>query len=116
MAEITSSGYQDLREHVQSTWQYVVLKSDTNAEILRIKTDDPRVIWAHNSGDQVLILKLSLTGLDFESKPQRINKIELYKEQTGGSPFVSESFSLVTIEVDADKLTVTLKIQIPQVI
>ncbi|MBS4188660.1 hypothetical protein KHA94_16215 [Bacillus sp. FJAT-49705] len=116
MAEITSTAYQDLRDYIQTNWNYISLKSDTNAEIMRVKTDDSRVQWLHEQGAQTLTLELRLTGLDFETKPQKIAKAELYKAAIGGTPLVSETFATVTIEVDADKLAVTLNIQVPQVI
>ena len=28
MAEITNAGYQDLRDHMQSTWKYIELRDD----------------------------------------------------------------------------------------
>ena len=115
MAEITGTAYQDIRDYIQGNWSYIALKSDVNAEIMRIKTDDSRVKWLHGQGAQTLILELRLTGLDFKTKPQKISKVELYKESSGGTPLVSESFTTVTIEVDADKITINLSIQVPQV-
>ncbi|MFO1445283.1 hypothetical protein KDN24_19205 [Bacillus sp. Bva_UNVM-123] len=114
MAEITSAAYQDLRDYIQANWSYIALKSESNEEIIRIPTSDEKVAWLHEEGTPILTLELRLTGLDFDTKPQIVSKAELYKTLESANPLVSESFAAVTIEVDADKLVVTLNIQVPQ--
>ncbi|TCJ05036.1 hypothetical protein [Cytobacillus praedii] len=116
MAEITASAYQDLRNYIKTNWQYIVIKSDKGLEILRIKTDDPRVTWLSSDDAQIMTVELRLTGLDFTTKPIVLTKAEIYKTSVDGVPMVSETFMPVTLEVDADKLTITINIQVPKVI
>ena len=44
MAEITSSAYQDIRNHIQSTWKYIELQDETGNKIIRLSPSDNRVI------------------------------------------------------------------------
>lgn len=116
MAEINTSGYQSIRDFIQSSWQYIELRDDTNAAIVRLSPSDSRVTWINNVGDQTLKLQIVVKGSDTDIiVPQTFASSAIYSVGTGGSAYSVESFTPFTMETDQDELTVIHSIQVPQV-
>ena len=117
MAEITSSGYQSIRDFVESNWKYIELRSDANTPILRLGVGDPRVSWIHNEGAQTLELQIVVKGSDPEiNLPMTFASSAIYSQASGGSAHSVETFSPFTMEATGDELTVIHQLEIPEVL
>lgn len=116
MAEINNSGYQELRDFIQTNWKFLELRDAGGNPVLRIGTTDPRVTWTHNDGAQTLELTAVIKGSDSDiTKPVTIAQSALYKQSTGGTAYSVEAFTSFTIQANEDQLTVKHQIQVPQV-
>lgn len=117
MAEILTEGYQSLRDYIQTNWQYIELRDDLSAAIVRLSPTDSRVTWTHLAGDQTLKLQIVVKGSDVDiTYPVTFASSAIYDVATVGSPYSVESFTAFTIEADEDELTVIHSIQVPQVV
>lgn len=117
MAEISNAGYQSIRDYIQSNWQYIELRDETNSPILRISTNDNRVQWSHDVGSQTLELTCIIKGDDADiTKPVTFASSAIYDVVTGGSPYAVENFTPFTMENDADQLIIKHQIQVPQLV
>lgn len=117
MAEITSQAYQDLRDYIQSNWQYIELRDDSNNAILRLSPSDNRVMWTNNAGDQTLKLQIVVKGSDSDiTLPKTFASSHIFNVATGGTSFSNETFTPFTMSTDQDELTVIHSIQVPQVV
>lgn len=117
MAEITSAGYQDIRDHVEATWTYHELRDGSAAAIVRLALSDSRVTWTHAANAQTLELTTIITGSDVDiTLPQTFAASALYKVATSGSALSEESFTQFTIEATNDQLTIKHRVEIPRVI
>ena len=115
MAEITSTAYQDLRDHIQNTWKYIELRDDAGNPIVRLSVDDPRVDWTHKPNAQTLELSVTIKGSDSDIKiPKTFASSAIYNVATGGTAFSVEDFSSsFTIQAAEDELRVKHQIQVP---
>lgn len=117
MAEITASAYQDLRDYIQTNWQYIELQDDVGTPILRLSPSDSRVTWTHLAGEQILKLQIIVKGSDVDiTLPQTFASSHIFNVATGGTSFSDETFTSFTIESDQDELTVIHNAEVPQVI
>lgn len=117
MAEINVNGYQSIRDFIQANWDYIELRDDLSAAVVRLSPTDSRVTWTHLAGDQTLKLQIIVKGSDVDIiAPQTFASSAIYDVATVGSPYSVESFTSFTIEADADELTVIHNIQVPQVV
>ncbi|MGG4039292.1 hypothetical protein [Heyndrickxia ginsengihumi] len=117
MAEITTQAYQNLRDYIQSNWQYIELQDDSDGAILRLSPSDSRVTWTHNAGDQTLKLQIVVKGSDTDiTLPKTFASSHIFNVATGGISFSDESFTPFTMSTDQDELTVIHNIQVPQVV
>lgn len=116
MAEITSSAYADLRNHIESNWKHIELQDETGTPVVRLSPSDSRVSWTHSAGSQILTLQVVVKGSDTDiSVPQTFAKSVIFNVASGGNALSTESFTAFTMETDQDELTVTHSIQVPQV-
>lgn len=115
MAEITASAYSDLRNYIQTNWQYIELQDDMGVTILRLSPSDTRVtsVIEGNNVKITVVVKGSDTDI---TAPSTFAKSVIYNVSTGGTPFSTESFTPFTIETDQDELTVIHNIEVPQVV
>lgn len=117
MAEITNYAYQNLRDYIQSNWQYIELQDEAGNAILRLSPTDSRYTWTHNAGDQTLKLQVVIKGSDTDiTLPCTFAKSVIYNVATGGQPLSEETFTPFTVETEQDELTVIHNIQVPQVV
>ncbi|PAQ14976.1 hypothetical protein CD798_07985 [Bacillaceae bacterium SAOS 7] len=113
MAEITQEAYTDLREYIQSNWDFISLKDNTDQEVLRVDSNDSRVT-STIEGDKVK-LTIVVRGTDQDiTLPSTFAKSEIYKVATGGSPLSIEPFTAFTMESENDELTVNHYIEVPK--
>jgi hypothetical protein len=116
MIEITNAGYQEIRNYIQSSWNYVELR-DADVAIMRIPTSDPRCEWLHSVGDQVLKLQITLAGSDADiSLPATMSGVALYNTSTGGEALTIGAFTAVTLEELEDQLKIIVQVEVPEVI
>lgn len=117
MAEITSAGYQSVRDFIEANWVYIELRDDTSTPVLRLGVSDSRVSWTHNPGDQVLELTVVLKGSDADVPlGTTFGGSAIFDVGTGGSALSEETFTPFTISVDEDQLTVKHRIEVPRVV
>lgn len=117
MAEITTHAYQDLRDHIQTNWQYIELQDDTGNPIVRLSPSDERVTWTHDTNASTLSLQAVIKGSDTDiTYPVTFVKSAIYDVATGGEAYSEEEFTPFTIEGDEDEITIIHNIEVPQVI
>jgi len=118
MAEITTAGYQDIRDHIEATWTYIELRNGSDVAIVRLAVADDRVSWTHAPSAQTLELTVVLTGADADllPLPKTFAKSALYKVDTNGTALSVESFTQFTIEASNDQLTIKHRIEVPRVV
>ena len=116
MAEVTSNAYQDLRDYIQTNWQYIELQDDTGTPVIRLSPSDSRVTWTHSAGSQTLTLQIVVKGSDSDIPvPSNFGQSVIFNVATGGNALSTETFTSFTMESDNDELTVTHNIEVPQV-
>jgi hypothetical protein len=123
MAAVTSSGYQDIRDHIEATWTYIELRDASvagtgGAPVVRLPLSDPRVDWIHSGGAQALQLRVVLTGSDSDiTEPVTLRSSAIYKVGTGGSALSAETLveGDATINAPADSVTITHTLEVPDI-
>jgi hypothetical protein len=116
MAEITTAGYQDIRDHIEATWIYVEFLDNSDDVILRLPLSDDRVDWTHAPSARTLELTTVITGSDVDiTLPQDFRKSSIYKVATAGDALSLESFTIFTIEAESDQLTIKHRIEVPKI-
>lgn len=118
MAEITQTGYQNIRDHIEANWRFIELQDDAGAKVVRLDPADPRVTWTHAPGADVLELSVVINGSDADiTLPQVFNASAIYTSADATEPVTAvESFSLFEMEMDEDQITVRHRIQVPQTV
>lgn len=117
MAEITSQAYQDLRDYIQSNWQYIELQDDSGVAMLRLSPSDSRVTWTHNAGDQTLKLQIVVKGSDSDiTLPKTFASSHIFNVVSGGTSYSDETFTPFNMSTVDDELTVIHSIQVPQIV
>jgi len=117
-AEILTAGYQSLRDHIESDWDYVELRATEGGvvwERLKISTD-ARCVWTHAPGAQTLELTIVISGDDADiTLPETFAESVIYDVAIAGSELSKNTFTSVVMDDLADELTVKHQIQVPQV-
>lgn len=115
MAEITSQAYDNLRNYIQTNWNYIELRNDVGTGIVRLNTTDSRVTSTLEG--QTVKLQVVVKGSDTDiAYPITISSSAIYDVATGGNAYSVESFTPFTIESDQDELTVIHNIEVPQIV
>lgn len=135
MAEIHSNGYVSIREHIVKNWKKIVLLNASNIQVFTTNIDGTKARWTHTKetqqiktgttpwGEEVfetveiesnplLEISLTLTGADV-SIPSTVAKIQVL--DTKNRIMTEETFTPFTFETTQDELTMTVKIQVPQI-
>lgn len=118
MAEITTSGYQSIRDFVEANWKYIELRDENTTKVLRLGVGDARVKWIHTSNAQTLELQIIVKGTDAEvlsSLPKTFSSSAIYSVASDGTAHSIETFSPFTMEASGDELTVIHQLEIPQI-
>ena len=119
MSEISSYGYQSIRDYVQANWCYIELRDASNTPIMRLSVGtDSRVSWTHTTGSQTLEITAVIKGSDADvgTLPKVFNSSAIFKDAIGGDPCSVEAFNPnFTMAVAEDQLTVKHSIQIPKI-
>lgn len=116
MAQISTEGYNDLKQYVSATWKYIAVYN-SSAELFRISTEDERVTMGSTETNP-LTITLVLEGSDAEltTLPTTVDAVGLFKaESLGECMTAEEKFESFTFEQDADKLTIEMKLEVPAI-
>lgn len=127
--ELTEAGYESIRTLMNSSrsapaqWDYIALVDDTGTEQIRVSiTGDNDASWSTEDQDsdtnsETMVVTYTVTGADFGSLPVTINKSQLYDESGvgNGSALSEDSFADATLAASGDELTVTHKVEVPEV-
>lgn len=118
MAEISTGGYQSIRDFVQANWKYIELRDASGAKIVRLMVDGTRVKWIHTANAQTLELQVIVKGSDTDvgTLPKTFASSAIFSVATGGTALSTETFSSFTMEATGDELTVIHQLEIPQVV
>lgn len=123
MGEITSEGYQTLRDYANSStatpssWDYIEIYDDTDTAVTRVSiSGDSRCQWMDVDGDPILKVEASFTGSDSDiSVPVTLQKAAIWNSASGGSQITQkEQFAQVPFNQDGDNTVITHVIEIPQ--
>lgn len=122
MSEITSDGYQSLREFVVSDlptpadWDYLALYDETKSEWGRISiSGDSRFSWTDLDGDAVIEITGTIQGDDSDITLTQIFQYSaVYDSATGGRRVTEiEQFPQAVLNQPGDDVTVTHTIELP---
>jgi len=123
MSELTSDGYQSLREHVVSSnadpndWDYIEIYDDSGSAVTRVSiTGDSRAEWRDLDGDNVLEVFFQVTGADSDiTQPVTLNYSAVWDAASSGRQISQkEQFAQATINQDGDTVDITHTIYLPQ--
>lgn len=123
MSELTTAGYQTIRDYVNSSnstpndWDYIAIYDDAGNEVTRVSiTGDSRCQWLDVDGDNVLKVEFDVTGSDADiSQPVTLQKSAIWNAGTGGSQVTAkEQYADATLNQDGDNVTITHTVNIPQ--
>lgn len=115
VSEINEAGYQEIRDFIQSNWDYIELYDDTDSAIGRWEVGGSKASWTHSAGDQTLEMTLIVTGADL-GVGNTVSGSRIFSVATGGDILHQEPFAnAFTVSQDNDELTVKHQIQVPQV-
>lgn len=115
MAEVTEAAYQNIRNHLQTTWGYIELRNNEGAPITRIPIGtDARAKWVHSAGDRTLNVQVTVKGADADIPiPSIIGGAALYNVATGGEAFTVETFTLSYIMDASDTCVINHLVEVP---
>jgi hypothetical protein len=117
MAEISTTGYQSIRNFIQANWTYLELRKTDGTPVLRLSTADPRVVYTNVAGAQTLEITVSLKGSDTDiTLPQEFAQSAIFSDGSSTNAFSVESFTAFTMESTLDELTVKHQIEVPEII
>ncbi len=120
MAEITTAGYQTIRDWLESAsgWPYVELQEVDGTVWSRLEiAADARCVWTHSPEAQTLELTVTISGDDADiTLPQEFGKSLLFEGSTGGSSLSTETFTRATLEHEDDELIIKHQVQVPEVV
>jgi hypothetical protein len=123
MAELTSAGYQSLRDFLNSStttppnWDYIEIYDDAQNPVTRVSiTGDSRCQWLDSDGDKTLKVEFVVTGSDADIPlPTTLEYAAIWDDGSAGSQVTpKEQFATATINQDGDNVTITQSIDIPQ--
>jgi len=124
MAELTSEGYQTLRDYfcsattVPNEWDHLALYDDNGTEVTRVSiTGDTRAQWTDVDGDAVLTAEITVTGGDNDiSTPVTLQSSAIWNASSGGAQCTpKETFPDATLNQSSDEVNVTHTIELPNV-
>lgn len=111
--ELPTAGYEDLRDHAQTAWDYVELVDDADAVVTRFQiSTDTRASWVTNGNVRELTVTVKGSDADITT-PVTIVESRLFDVSTGGSALSADTFTGATLDADGDELTITHKLEIP---
>lgn len=116
MAQISTEGYNDLKQYVSTTWKHIAVYN-ASTELFRISTEDARVTMGSTVANP-LTITLVLEGSDAEltTLPKTVDAVGLFKAASLGNRMTAkEQFTPFTFEQDADKLTIEMKLEVPAI-
>jgi len=116
--EITTEGYQSLRDHIEAEWIYIELRETEGGNVWkRVSTTDGRVKWNHEAEAQELEMEVTIGGGDGDiTLPQTFAESALFDTSTGGSQLSANTFTSVTLEEETDELIIRHRVQVPQIV
>lgn len=125
MAELTSGGYQSLKDFVNSStvvpndWDYIEIYDDSQTAVTRVSiTGDSRCQWLDADGDKTLKVEFVVTGSDSDiSLPVTLEYSAIFDDTSANSGrqiTPKEQFATATLNQNGDTVTITHSIDIPQ--
>lgn len=118
--EITSAGYQSLRDYIENGtgpgWEYVELRDEDGNVWERLPVTDERVEWTHTEGANPVVLEITLSGDDPEMDlPETFKEVALYEVETGGDAMADGTITETTLEQPSDQIIIRAEIEVPEV-
>jgi hypothetical protein len=123
MAELTSEGYQSLRDFAVSAttipneWDFIEIYDDTGSAVTRVSiTGDSRCQWTDVDGDAILKVEFDVTASDSDiSYPVTLSSSAIWDSSSGGRQITAkELMADATFNQGGDNVTVTHTVEIPQ--
>jgi len=116
MVNLSSYTYQHLRQWFQNTYTWVALYDNNSNEVTRIDIEnDSRASWSSSPSSNPLVATINLTGSDSDiTPPVTLSGSESFESETATEGAGLDGFADATIKVDADELTLTHEIHLPQ--
>lgn len=115
MQEASEALYQDIRDYVQGRIQYLELRDENAAAVMRIPVTDPRVSW-DVSVPGIITLCADITGSDPEiTLPVTFKSSAVYVDAVGGNDRGVDTFENAPIVALVDQFNCRHQIQIPLV-
>ncbi len=115
MAEITKYTYELIRDLIESKVKYIELRDDTGAKIIRIPITDPRVTHVYDRTKQEQVYSIDIKGTDVDIPIPTIFAKSILLDENGNELSVEQT-TLFQLNAEVDELTITHRLQIPEVI
>lgn len=120
MSSTTADGEQDIRQYIQSTWNHVVLVSDTGSEVTRINVDtDSRASWSKDYTNNPIEATITVKGEQDDivstdaTSGTIISATQSVKTDSTTNILCEDTDTDVLIEADNDTVVITHQIEYP---
>lgn len=114
---LSASAYQDLRNYIESTYQYVEITDNSDTQITRVQIggSDGRAVWSNAENANPLQLTITLSGSNSDiPNPSTIGGLYLHKTATDTDrKNEAVALTIFTIQTTQDTLTITAQIALP---
>lgn len=117
MAEITEYTYMQIRDLLESKIKYIELRGDAGAKIIRIPiTTDERVTHVYDRTKQEQTYSVLIKGTDADIPiPCTFASTALFETLDSTEAISVEQTTSFQLNADVDELTITHKLQVPEV-
>lgn len=118
VVNFTTEGYTDLRTYMQTTWDEIEVRNDSQSALFRLPVSDARVTWTSDATANPLTIEVVLTGSDAEISvgSTTVQGAALFKDNTGGSSMLDVTYDTAfTFQNAEDQLTLRITMNAPAV-
>lgn len=119
MVNYDAYGYDQIRSHVQSTWNWLAILNDSGTELLRWDlTANANATLSSDATANPLEYTITVTGQDIVdaggSLPETLSELELYESSAASTPVGQDSLrdsggnaTTATLEAPSDTVDIT---------
>ncbi len=116
MAEITEYTYMQIRDLLESKIKYIELRDNTGTKIIRIPITDERVTHVYDRTKQEQTYSVLIKGTDEDIPiPTTFGGTALFEEIDSTEAISVEQTTSFQLNAEVDELTITHKLQVPEV-
>jgi hypothetical protein len=114
MAEITEYTYMQIRDLLESKIKYIELRDNAGTKIIRIPITDERVTHVYDRTKQEQTYSVLIKGTDADIPIPAIFAKSILLDENGNELSIEQTTSF-QLNAEVDELTITHKLQVPEV-